>query len=240
MQFIVNSSFFRVAVLGLSMSMIGACATSAPTIDTSAEAEVTFDGLYPVEGGRMDAAWARPDFSLEPYSKVILQGVGVEYRPGGASPKGSNMRATSNNQHYDPTPEQKVHFEELMAEAFDKEMAKGEHFEIVTEPGPDVLLISGGLLDVVSYIPPDIVGRGNIYLSRVGEATLVLEMRDSVTGAILVRAIDRRAAEDAAGYGSQSNKVTNSAEFRRLATAWARILRDSLDRFMAEGDEAGE
>lgn len=240
MQSIFQSSIFRMVVLGLSASLLSACATSEPTIDTSAEAEATFDGLYPVKGGRMDLAWARPDFSIKQYSKVILQGVGVEYRPGGASPKGSTMRATSNTEFYDPTPEQKARFEELMGDAFIAEMEKGENFEIVTEPGPDVLLITGGLLDVVSYIPPDIVGRGNIYLSRVGEATLVLEMRDSVTGAILVRAIDRRAAEDAAGYGSQSNRVTNASEFRRVASAWARILRDSLDRFMAEGDEAGE
>jgi hypothetical protein len=240
MQSIVKSSFFRATVLGLGMSMIGACATSEPTIDTSADAEVTFDGLHPVKGGRMDAAWARADFSLEPYSKVILNGVGVEYRPGGANPRGSTMRSTSNNQHFDPTPEQRVRFEELMGEAFEEEMARGEHFEIVTEPGPDVLLISGGLLDVVSFIPPDMVGRGDIFLSRVGEATLILEMRDSVTGAILVRAIDRRAAEDAAGGGTRSNRVSNTSEFRRLARTWARILRESLDRFMAEGDEAGE
>lgn len=235
----ITSPILLATVLGLSASMIVGCATSEPTIDTSAEAEVTFDGLYPVKGGRMDAAWARPDFSIESYSKVMLNGVGVEYRPGGAAST-SSMRSTSSNQHFDPTPEQRARFEELMAEAFTEEMAKGEHYEIVTEPGPDVLLITGGLLDVVSFIPPDRAGRGDIFLSRVGEATLVLEIRDSVTGAIIVRAIDRRAAEDIAGGMTMSNRVSNSSEFRRVARAWAGILRDSLDRFMAEGDEAGE
>lgn len=238
MRTIFKSSFIRVTVLGLGASMIIGCASSTPTIDTSAEAEPTFDGLYPVKGGRMDLAWARPDFSVEPYSKVMLIGVGVEYRPGCS--KARTVRSSSNSDCFDPTPEQRARFEELMAEAFTEEMAKGEHYEIVTEPGPDVLLITGGMLDVVSFIPPDIVGRGDIFLSRVGEATIVLEMRDSVTGAILVRAIDRRAAEDAAGGGTRSNRVTNTAEFRRVARTWARILREGLDRFMAEGDEAGE
>jgi hypothetical protein len=238
MQSIFKSSLFRATVLGLGAIVIVGCATSTPTIDTGPDAEPTFDGLYPVVGGRMDAAWARPDFSVEPYSKVILNGVGVEYRPGCAKP--TSMRRTSSTECFDPTPDQRARFEELMAEAFTEEMARGEHYEIVTEPGPDVLLITGGLLDVVSFIPPDIVGRGDIFLSRVGEATIVLELRDSVTGAILVRAVDRRAAEDAAGMGTRSNRVTNSAEFRRLARAWARILREGLDRFMAEGDEAGE
>jgi hypothetical protein len=233
-----KSSILRVAVFGLGASMIVGCATSEPTIDTSAEAEQTFDGLYPVNGGRMDAAWARPDFSLEPYSKVMLQGIGIEYRPNGS--KARTLSASKSNEHFEITPQQKERFQEFMGEAFEEELAKGEHFEIVTEAGPDVLLIRGALLDVVSFIPPDPVGRGNVYLSRVGEATLVLEMRDSESNTIVLRAVDRRAAEDMAGGFSQSNSVSNSSEFRRVARAWAGIVREALDRYMAEGDEAGE
>jgi hypothetical protein len=238
MRSIFQSSIIRVIVLGLSASMIVACASSAPTIDTSAEAEATFDGLYPVKGGRMDAAWARPDFSIEQYSKVMLQGVGIEYRPNGS--KARTLSASRSNQHFEFTPEQKVRFEQIMGEAFEEELAKGEHFEIVTEAGPDVLLIRGGLLDVVSFVPPDPVGRGNVYLSRVGEATLVLEMRDSLSNTIVLRAVDRRAAEDMAGGFSQSNSVSNTSEFRRVARTWAGIVREALDRFMVEGDEAGD
>ncbi len=238
MQYIFRSTIFRVIVLGLSASMLVACATSAPTIDTSAEAEATFDGLYPVKGGRMDAAWARPDFSIEQYSKVMLHGVGIEYRPNGS--KARTLSTSKSNQHFEFTPEQKVRFQQIMGEAFEEELAKGTHFEIVTEAGPDVLLIRGGLLDVVSFVPPDPVGRGNVYLSRVGEATLVLEMRDSLSNTIVLRAIDRRAAEDMAGGFSQSNSVSNTSEFRRVARTWAGIVREALDRYMAEGDEAGE
>jgi hypothetical protein len=238
MKFTFKTSILRVAVLGLGASLVVACASSPATIDTGPDAEPTFDGLYPVKGGRMDAAWARPDFNLEPYSKVMLNGVGVEYRPGGS--KARSLSSSKSGEHFDLSVDQQARFEEVIGTAFEEEMAKGKHFEIVTEPGPDVLLITGGLLDVVSFVPPDPVGRGNIYLSRVGEATLVLEMRDSTTGAILLRAIDRRAAEDMAGGFSQANSVSNASEVRRLARTWAGIIRDGLDRFMAEGDEAGE
>jgi hypothetical protein len=166
----------------------------------------------------------------------MLQGVGVEYRPGGATRQ--TVRTTSND-HFALTPEQKAKFEEKMREAFLGELQKGEHFEIVMEPGPDVLLIRGGLLDVVSFVPPEPIGRGDIYLSRVGEITLVLEIRDSITGAILLRAVDRRAAESATGF-SRSSSVSSAAEVTRLARIWGGILRDGLDRFMAPGDEAGE
>ena len=101
------------------------------------------------------------------------------------------------------------------------------------EPGPDVLLIRGGLLDVVSYVPPEPMGRTEIFLSRVGEATLVLEIRDSISEAIIARAVDRRAAENVARGFSRSNPVMNRAEVRRMASAWARLLRERLDSYAA-------
>ncbi len=75
----------RVVLLVPVMALVAACATSTPSIDTSPEAEVTFDGLYPVKGGTASAAWARPDADISRYSKIMLQGVGIEYRPGGES-----------------------------------------------------------------------------------------------------------------------------------------------------------
>jgi hypothetical protein len=41
------------------------------------------------------------------------------------------------------------------------------------------------------------MGRGEIYLSSVGEATLVLEAVDSLTGEVIYRAAERRTAERA-------------------------------------------
>jgi hypothetical protein len=91
------------------------------------------------------------------------------------------------------------------------------------------LIIVGGLHDIVSRVPPDHIGRGNIYLSSVGEATLVMEARDSLSGETIYRAIDRRAAQQAGGYGTISNSVTNTAEVRRMAARWAQRLRVGLD-----------
>ena len=238
MRAIIKPSLIQLAALSLTVFAVSGCTTSAPTIDTSAEAEATFDGLYPVKGGRMDAAWARPGFDLEPYSKIMLVSVGIEYRPGGET--GRTFHAISADDHFELTEEQKQRFQQVVREAFVTELAKGEHFEIVTEPGPDVLMINGGLLDVVSYVPPEQPGNVEFYLSRVGEATLVFEIRDSQTNAILLRAVDRRAAENIGMDFTNSNRVTNTAEVRRLAMAWGRILREGLDRFMAVNDEAGE
>jgi hypothetical protein len=228
-----NSRFFiRVIATGLgSLALIlTGCATSTPTIDTSPEAEVTFDGLHEIKGGRADQAWARPGTDLTQYSKIMLQGAGIEYRPGGES--GRTWHARSSGGPYEVSEQQKAAFRAILVEEFLEELGESEYFTIVTEPGPDVLLIRGAILDVVSYVPPEPIGRVDVYLSSVGEATLVLELRDSITEAIMARAVDRRAAENRLGL-SESNRVTNTAEVRKLARTWGRILREQLDEFGA-------
>lgn len=221
----------HISSLLLVLALVAGCSTSTPTIDMSADTEATFDGLYPIKGGSADAAWARPGADLSHYTKIRLHSVGVEYRPGGETRRLSSARTSAS--HFEVTEAQRTRFEAVMREAFREELARSEHFTLVEEDGPDVLLIAGGLLDVVSHVPPEPVGRNNVYLSRVGEATLVLEIRDSITQATLVRAIDRRAAERSSGDFSHSNKATNRAEVRRLASFWARRLRTQLDEIAA-------
>jgi len=227
------SAALHIAGLTLLVAGIAGCAGSTPTIDTSPEAEVTFDGLHEVKGGTADQAWARPGSDISQYSKMMLQGVGVEYRPGGEA--GRTYHSRSQGGPFEVTAEQRKRFETVIREAFIEELAKSEHFELVEEAGPEVLLIMGALIDVVSYVPPEPIGRGETYLSSVGEATLVLEIRDSITQTTLVRAVDRRAAESAGGF-TNSNRVSNRSEVIRLAKSWARLLRTRLDDLAAPQD----
>jgi len=220
------------AVLGIALA---GCAAQAPTLDTSEGAEMSFDGLYPVQNSIADQAWARSDVDLTQYSKIILQSAGIEYRPGGES--GRTYMSRTNADHFEVTDRQKARLLEIVNEKFMEELGKSKHFTLVTEPGPDVLLIRGALLDVVSFAPAEesLGFRESVYLSRVGEATLVLELRDSITEAILARTVDRRAAETAFEF-RESNRINNAAEIRRLAGTWARMLRDQLDEYGAPAE----
>jgi hypothetical protein len=59
------------------------------------------------------------------------------------------------------------------------------------------------------------VSRSEIYLRSIGAATLVLELRDSQTNAILARSIDRRAIEQQ-GTIREVTSVTTISEVKRL------------------------
>ncbi len=203
-----------------------ACASGPPELAQGPGVEKTFDGLVEVRNSRADQAWARPDIDLSSYSKVMLVNAGIEYRPARAT--GTAYARRSQTEF--PVPEEaRERFRVLVDEIFAEEMARSERFEVVTEPGEDVLLIRGALLDVVSFVPPETVGRSEVFLDAVGEVTLVLEIRDSLSNAVLVRAVDRRSAERVGGNLQKSNRVTNTAEVRRLIRYWARLLRTRLD-----------
>ncbi len=220
----------RAATLSLLLgtSLLAACATSEPTLQAGPGAEVTFDGLTRVDNSRADAAWVRADLDLSQYSKILFSGANIEYRPGGESGRGDYVRMRGSGP-WEVTDSQKARLKELVNEVFAEELAKSDRFELIDEAGPDVLLVSADLIDVVSYVPPDPVGRSQVYLRRVGEATLVLELRDSVTNAILARSVDRRAAEQPGQTMTWSNTVSNTAEVRRLVRRWATSLRETLD-----------
>lgn len=219
----------RLLILVMSALSV-ACTAAAPTVQTGPDAEVTFDGLHKVDNSQADMAWARPDIDLSGYSKIMLSGAGVNYAP--ADNKGRSSMERSRGGSFFIDDDSRAAFEELVGEVFVEEMSRIERFSVVEEPGPDVMMVRGALLDVVSFVPPDLnTGRSSVYLSSIGEVTLVLELRDSMTGTVLARSIDRRAAESMPGSLRESNRVTNTAEVRRLIRFWASRLREGLDGF---------
>ncbi len=206
-----------------ALSAASLAAPRAPRVQTGPDAEVSFDGLHRVDRSVMDMAWANPTLDLTAYNKLMLVRGGFAYRELD-EPSRYDRSATE----FPVDLENREKFEEEVGEVFRDELAKIENWEYVTEPGPDVLILVGYMIDIVSSVPPEMIGRGEVYLTRIGEATLVLELRDSTSQQVLARTADRRGADPA--WAVQSNRVTNLAEVRRLARTWARILVNRLDQ----------
>jgi hypothetical protein len=212
------------AMLSGAVCALVGCASGGGKIEVGDEK--SFDGLLKVTNTNASAAWVYPDFDLSGYSKVKLEGAGIEFRP---VRNRSRSSASRSGEGFPLSQSAQRRLAEIMREAFESQLARSERFQLTTEVGPDVLTVWGGLLDVVSFVPPDRAGRSDIFLRRVGEATLVLELRDSESNRTLARVMDRRAAERASSGAMHSNSVNNTAEVRRMANTWARLLRQRLD-----------
>jgi len=217
----------KITLVALAVFVAG-CATQEPSLQTGPDAELTFDGLVRVDHGRFKDSWADPDVDFSKYTKIMTGEAVFEFRAVKESTSRTTMRS-SNESEFWISDKNKAKLIEVVTETFRKELDKSEKFTRAEEAGPDVLIIVGALHDIVSYVPPDQVGRGDIYLSSVGEATLIMEARDSLSGETIFRAVDRRAAEQVGGGGTVSNSVTNTAEVRRMASRWATRLREGLD-----------
>lgn len=224
--------YFYLAVIAM---IAAGCATPAPTIATGADAETTHDGLIRVDNSAFQRAWVDPTINLSQYSKIMPGGAEFEFRAvrGG----GTSMRR-SNATEFPISESDKQRLKEMADEIFNEELRKSERFQMVNSPGPDVLVVRGAMLDIVSNVPPQTAGRSDIFLSRVGEATIVLEIVDSTSGETLARAAERGAAQPSGSRGMRSSGPTNTNEVRRLFRRWAVRLREGLDNFQSLSEAA--
>jgi hypothetical protein len=167
---------------------------------------MTADGLARVEKSRMHGAWQKPGVDFSAYSKVMVMPVIMSFR---------------HRTDYPLSTQQQQKLRETIEKSFRKEL--GRHFELTQTPGPGVLVLQGALADVESFVPPDpSIGRSAVFLKRLGEATLIAELRDSVTGEALARVIDRREVEHA--FPRKSDAVFNRGAVEDAARDWARQM----------------
>jgi hypothetical protein len=113
---------------------------------------------------------------------------------------------------------------ETVRTKFGEDFAKAYNtagYQVVTAPGPDVLRMRTGVVNL-SVSAPDRRAAGNVrsFAREAGHATLVLEARDSQSGALLGRAFDQRLAGDTPLL--MRNSVTNRSDFSRLFRDWAK------------------
>lgn len=185
----------------------------------AADAPAAWDGLVKVDSTKLDAVYLLPGADFRAYTKVILDPTEVAFR--------KNYKRDMNRDTMDPSSritgsdmtrmsnEVQKGFGEVFADAYQK-----AGYQVVTTPGPDVLRVRTGVADL--YVSaPDLMtaGRSRTFSREAGQATLVLEARDSETGALLGRAIDRKATGDMGPY--VRNSVTNRSEFMTMFRSWA-------------------
>ncbi len=214
-------------LLTFAAMAIAGCSSAPATIQEGEDAEVSFDGLHVVDNAAFRQAWADPDIDFSRYSKIMPGGAFFEYRAVKKTSRTTTARSSAKEFYIDEDAREKL--KEEASAIFNEELAKSTRFTVTDDPGPDVLIIRGGLHDIVSFVPPEPIGRGDIYLSSVGEITLILEVVDSMSDEVIARAVERRAAERGGGMAITANTVTTWAEIRRLTRRWATRLRDGLD-----------
>lgn len=186
----------------------------------------TSDGLVAVAPGSLDEFYLRQDVSLSAYRRVIIDHGQAAMRSGWLK----DMNGTRDLSRW-LVPEDAQRITDNVASSLDSVVAeafKAQGYEIVAAPGAGVLRLSPSVTDLFvnapdSYSP----GLDRAFVKDTGDATLRLDVRDAVTGALLGRIVDRRTAHEARRINN-ANNVSNlfwfDALYREFATNCAKEL----------------
>ncbi len=214
----INRSTLNIAALLVALVASGCTTTQRGPAE--------WDGLVRQPGTRLDAVFLRPDAEIPAYRNLLLKPADVRF----AASWDPNRGPRSMRSRLDAADMASIQADlaTMFHDIFREELTSGG-FQFVTEAGPDTLTVIPAIVDLYITAPDSqTVGRSRTYTANSGRMTLVLELRDSVTGEVLARVVDTRSGRST-GTMQMTNRVTNSADARRAIRTWAQALRNGLD-----------
>jgi hypothetical protein len=207
------------ALLLLGVTTLVGCATTQnqPT---------EWDGLVRRPVSRMDAVFVRPDVDIPAFTSVMLDPVEVSFATNWNPNQGRRNPAARLNAS--DVAAIQTGLADLTRETFRTQLAAGG-YTLVDVPGPDTLRVTAAIVNLYVTAPDTMsAGRSRTYTANSGQMTLVAELRDSVTGELVARAVDTQRGRTT-GAMQFTNNVTNTADARRAIGIWASALRQGLD-----------
>ena len=180
----------RLIAFALTLGLSSGCASPPRPIayDSSGNAPATADGLYRVRNTRVGAAFVKPGASFADYDGVVIDPVSVSYM---RDPRRSIAEKRERG-CFTLDEDSLERLKRIFQQSFERELARSQAFEVVSEAGPSALRVSGHIVDLVVAVPPWRGGELDFVL-EAGKMTLILDVRDSQTGEPLARVADRRA-----------------------------------------------
>jgi hypothetical protein len=203
--------FIGIFLLGLLASPALAARKDPPLVTT--------DGLELIPDTRLALVYAGPDVDLSAYDKLLLMDAQVAFI--------KNWRRDINtNKPYSISSgdmqEIKTSLSRLFGEVFSTELETAG-FVLSGEQADNVLIVRAAILDLNVRSPETRTGRTRNITESAGEMTLYLELRDSVTGDILVKALDHQFDRSNVTIFMQDS-TRNERAARQILANWAQTL----------------
>ena len=196
-----------------------------PVLAIGPDAEVTGDGLHRLDTSIMSAAWVSPDLDLSGYNRVFFMPTAVQFRE--VPERRYNVRTMEHVTEFRVSDRRQLRFRELFGESFRDSVGEVESYELSETLGRDVLMVQGILADVISGVPPVSVGTSSATVRMAWEASIILELRDSMSDEVLVRTAFRQRMDgpfDAGLIGAFTPRVVQG---------WCRMLIGQLEELSA-------
>jgi hypothetical protein len=211
-----------------SFATLAAIALAAPAAPAFAKPKppTTWDNLVLVNSKKLQAVYLLPGADFRQYAKVMLDPTDVAFAKDWQRSLNDTTvglsRRISDDDAQKIAEQVRTGFEDIFAKVY-----ADAGYPVVTSPAHDVLRVRTGVANLTIDAPErDTIGRSRSYSVQAGAATLIVEVRDSLTGAVLGRAVDSRAAGDE--IAQMRTSVSNRADFSRLFKTWAKASTNGL------------
>jgi len=209
-----------------SVSLAAAPAdTKTPRTKRDAASAWTEAGLEKVQVKGLDLVYAQPGASLAGYRKILLRPISVAFERNWERQSTSSSRIPIKSKDAQRI---KDRLSALVHEEVVKELGQAG-YQVVDAAGDDVLDVEMSIVNL-DVNAPDVptAGRVTTFAVSAGEMSLVAELRDSVSGDIVMRIFDRAQARESF-RPQRITSIENAAEARNAANGWAKALRKELD-----------
>ena len=220
----------RLGVRGIGLSLVVLALTAAMPAG-AAKLPANWDGLVEVKAKDLAAVYLLPNADFRAYSKVMLDPAQVAFQKNWARDFNSSTMTlggrVSDQDVQRAIADAQTGLDKIFAETFAK-----QGYQVVTAPGPDVARVSFAVIDLTVAAPDVGFGRGATFAVEAGEATFVIETRDSLTNQLLGRGLDRRAAGDD-GPAYRRTSFSNREDFKELFQTWAGVAAKGLTELRA-------
>lgn len=212
----------------LTAALAGLMVFSAPVADAQKKQPPTeWDGLQKVDAKKFDLAYLLPGADFKAYTKVMIDPTEAAFRKNWQRDHNNSTLSLdmkiSDKEAREMLEAVQTSFHEILTQAY-----KDAGYEVVTTPAPDVMRLRTGVFNIDVDAPDQMTAsRSRTYSSEAGRASMIIEIRDSMSGALLARGIDSRDVGDM-GFTVRRTRVSNRADFERVFKDWSKMSVDGV------------
>lgn len=209
----------------LAAALISSASVAAADLPTN------WDGLVEVKSKKIGYVYLLPNADFRQYTKIMYDPVQIAVKPGWLSNYNANAENLENrisdSDVHNAITQASAQVNKYFPAAF-----TNAGWQVVDQPGPGVLRVTVGILNVTVTAPDTMSSVGMNAVTSAGQATLLVEARDSLTNQLIGRGVDPQVAGNTI-VGQIASSATNWGAFDDLFKSWAKETANGLNQLKA-------
>lgn len=181
----------------------------------------SWDGLVQVQAKKLDLVYLQPGADFRTYTKVMIDPTEVAFQKNWQRDYNTTAGRSLGMRVSDRDIEETITKAAQVATKIFADAWTAGGYTVVDAPGPDVMRVKTGVVNIVVTAPDTQASMSYSASHDAGAATLFVEARDSMTGALLGRAIDQKVVGDS--IATWRTSASNRGDFRDQVELWAKI-----------------